>query len=520
MRKHISLLVAGIMPLLVQAQTTPAKITQVTVYPGMAKVERQLHVGAGEKELIIPCLSALFDADSLRIQADNGIRFGDIRIQNVPVERAPECADSPQNKRIRELEEQIAAANAEIQAGNIALDYLRRFPGDKNAAAPLTAVEPLRRQSQDLLNKQAQTERRMGLLNKELANLTAERDEQSGNVREVRSVSIRVAAAQEGNLQLQYMVPSAGWAPVYRATLDTRSGNLRIDKHAQVSQRSGEEWQQVNLVLSTTQPNQFNRLPFASAWQLDLRQPEPVYAMPKLAPIPSPAMAAKAVSVTGSRRTAEADFDISVFQGAFSAEYKIPGKVSLPSDGRKLSYALEQTQQTAEVLTRILPAQNNSAWLLARFDRPAGSWPQGQLQLYRDQEYISQMPLNFGTEEKVELPFGKDEKILVSVTPTRKDAEDKGFTGSRQQQTLKHAYRITNQHQQPRVIQVLEATPVALHQDIKVEKQITPAFTETDWNKQAGVSVWKFTLAPGQSSDLSASYQISFPKEPGITGLR
>jgi hypothetical protein len=39
-------------------------------------------------------------------------------------------------------------------------------------------------------------------------------------------------------------------------------------------------------------------------------------------------MAAKAVSVTGSRRTAEADFDISVFQGAFSAEYKIPGKVS------------------------------------------------------------------------------------------------------------------------------------------------------------------------------------------------
>jgi hypothetical protein len=68
-------------------------------------------------------------------------------------------------------------------------------------------------------------------------------------------------------------------------------------------------------------------------------------------------------------------------------------------------------QQTAEVLTRILPAQNNSAWLLARFDRPAGSWPQGQLQLYRDQEYISQMPLNFGTEEKVELPFGKDEKF-------------------------------------------------------------------------------------------------------------
>jgi hypothetical protein len=37
MRKHISLLVAGIMPLLVQAQTTPAKITQVTVYPAWQK---------------------------------------------------------------------------------------------------------------------------------------------------------------------------------------------------------------------------------------------------------------------------------------------------------------------------------------------------------------------------------------------------------------------------------------------------------------------------------------------------
>ena len=73
MRKSL-LAFSAVLPHLCFAQSaTPSNISNVLVYPGGATVERVARVSAGMKEVVLNCLSARFDTDSLSVHADNGI---------------------------------------------------------------------------------------------------------------------------------------------------------------------------------------------------------------------------------------------------------------------------------------------------------------------------------------------------------------------------------------------------------------------------------------------------------------
>src|SRR5256885_5506178 len=45
------------------------------------------------------------------------------------------------------------------------------------------------------------------------------------------------------------------WQPTYRAQLDPAKGTVAIERLALVAQNSGEDWSQVQLLLSTGQPS-------------------------------------------------------------------------------------------------------------------------------------------------------------------------------------------------------------------------------------------------------------------------
>ncbi len=67
-------------------------------------------------------------------------------------------------------------------------------------------------------------------------------------------------------------------------------------------------------------------------------------------------------------------------------------------------------------------------------------------------------------------------------------------------------------------MQVLEASPVSQHEDIKAEARFNPA--PQPWREQPGVKVWEFTLAPNATQKLTADYTISYPKDMRVDGLR
>ena len=258
------------------ASNLTSKITEVLVYPGGARVERVAKVAVNARELKLVCLSASFDIDSMQVQSSTGIRIGDINVQTLERTRFPECATSELDQRIRTLQQSSAAIESEIAAQELTLDYLRRYGNDKNAVpnAITSTTEQLQRNSLALLQKQVQARQQKEELELQLKPLIAERDQQIQANPYLRTVQIRLAAAQAGEVRLSYRIKNAGWTPVYRAYLNTKDGQVRLERHAQVAQTSGEDWHDVQLRLSTVQPKLSNALNPPSPWRLDIRAPE------------------------------------------------------------------------------------------------------------------------------------------------------------------------------------------------------------------------------------------------------
>lgn len=72
------------------------------------------------------------------------------------------------------------------------------------------------------------------------------------------------------DLEVRYLVPAAMWRPSYRAHL-TPSGQLELTALATVWQRTGEDWSQVQLTLSTARPSAGATLPPLHYDRLTLR---------------------------------------------------------------------------------------------------------------------------------------------------------------------------------------------------------------------------------------------------------
>ena len=105
-------------------ESAASRITRVTVYPGAAVVERAAPVAAGARRVVFECLPAKLDEQSLTASASAAVRVGEISVQTLPREQAAACA-SPLQERIRELQDKIAAADAEKEALDLSAEYLK-----------------------------------------------------------------------------------------------------------------------------------------------------------------------------------------------------------------------------------------------------------------------------------------------------------------------------------------------------------------------------------------------------------
>jgi len=66
---------------------------------------------------------------------------------------------------------------------------------------------------------------------------------------------------------------------------------------------------------------------------------------------------------------------------------------------------------------------------------------------------------------------------------------------------------------------VLEATPVAVSDDISVEAAFEPQPKVRDWENRRGVVAWEKSLVPGETLKIVAGYTISHPKDAPVIGL-
>lgn len=507
---------------LAQAAADNSRITQVKVYPGSATVERVARVAAGSRSVTFACLPATLDVQSLQVSAGASVRVGETSVLSEARELSPRCAASALDGRIRELEDQKAALQAENDALSMVTGYLKGLSGGSGESAQgarasmdarnLAAMaEAMRRTGQDSLLKQHQIQRRQADIDRQLNPLLAERKRSQGHGAQVMAVTVTLAASADADVKLSYQVAGPGWTPTYRALLDTATSKVRIERQALVAQATGEDWRGVKLVLSTGQPRRETAGRTPTAWRIGIEPPPRVQAgMPAM-------MAAPAPAATADRRAmaeaTEPQFDVNVFDNSFATEFAVPQSIDVPSSGQRVTLALGQHEDTAKLAARTSPRVDASAFLVAELAQPAGVWPAGPLQLYRDGNFVGSGRWSAPSDARLTLSFGRDELVRVQAEPESDSQGTGGFAGSRAERKVQRAYVVENRHRTPIAVQVLEAAPVSVDEQVRVAAQFSPQPDELAWNKQPGLATWRFDLEPGKTARVAADYTISYPKD-------
>ena len=512
-------------------------VDAVTVYPDGASVTRviTLDLQAGDHTLVARDFPLTLDASSLRVEGEAGAKLTIGAIDARPPRPVPPANLSDIDKRIEALKDQRADLAGTVAAAEARRKFAERFAeaspagmGEKGEARPLAEWRAaFAAVSEEVAAADAairSAERKQRDIDREIARLESERAAKPPSKLEVR-IDLAAASATKAMLRVTYAVRNARWAPLYDARLDTgardRKPALELVRRAEITQATGEDWQNVALGVSTVRTARGGSAPDLNSLIVQYPQtPRPLAAgsvsdnmKPMLRSAPAPQSAELRAEVAGEQQaTVEAD--------GFQVTFKIPGRVSVGANEGSKSLRISTATIAPDLAVRSAPVMDPTAYLEASFKQSedAPLLP-GRVSIYRDGVFVGRGRMAAsGKDETVRLGFGADDKVKIERTVLKRNEGSAGLivtTSKTDERAFKTSVR--NGHDFPIKIAIEDQLPVSEHEEILVEMlPSTTQPTATNLRDRRGVLEWAFEAKAGEVRDISFAWRVRWPKDKGV----
>lgn len=516
-------------------------VDAVTVYPDGASVTRiiSLDVPSGDNTLVAKDFPLTLDPSSLRVEGEGGAKLTIGAIDTRPPRAAPPVNLPELDKRIEALKDERANLAGAINAATARRKFAERFAetspagiGEKGEARPIaewraafTAVAEEVAAADTAIRD---AERKQRDLDREVARLEQDRAQKPPSKLEVR-IELAASAATKATLRVTYAVRNARWAPLYDARLDTgtkdRKPALELVRRAEITQRTGEDWSNVALAVSTVRTARGGSAPELNS--LIVRYPQPprqdaafggVADMPARArtmQVPMPAAAPpEQLDKVAEEQQATAEV------GGFQVVFKIPGRVSLGASEGAKSLRVSSASIAPDLAVRSAPVRDPTAFLEASFKQgeDAPLLP-GRVAIYRDGVFVGRGQMAAaGKDEPVRLGFGADDKIKIERTVVKRNEGSAGLivtTSKTDERSFKTTVR--NGHDFPIRIAIEDQLPVSENEEILVEMlPATTPPTASNLRDKRGVLEWAFEAKPGEVRDIAFAWRVRWPKDKGV----
>lgn len=516
-------------------QVIESQISAVTVYPASATVTRTFAVElpAGPQTVLVAGLPATLDENSLRItgSGDKGSSVASVELKNevrseLVLPRAKELQD-----KLTAQQDQLALLQADELALNTQQTYLQKLAeqgggarsdsksADSSVAQWRTGWQTLGAGMKEIGAAKVALAKEIRVVKQQI-DVTQRELEQLNNRQQDNKLAVVHLQSGGGKLsmKLSYQLSDASWYPVYDANLDTQQSKLAVTQAAYVQQNTGENWDNVALTLSTLQPSAAVEPPALSSWWIDYLQPVPRTTMTKSAGLMEdrvmPEMMAAAAPVEEQKAA--------VIDSGYHVSYQIPGKISLNSSEEKQRVVLQQQQWPVALNLQVVPRFDTHAYLYARLENPSATpLLPGEWLLQRDGVRVGKVdqPL-LAPKDQIAMGFGADDAVKLEWQTLKDEAGQSGVLNK--QQTLQRHYQlqVTNGHNKPMTLTVLDSWPVSKQQDIKVSVlEGTVAPKEQNVDQEAGIQRWELPLPAGKAVTLDTGYQVAYPQDKEIGNL-
>lgn len=525
-----------------------SKIDAVTVYPDAAMVTRvaEVEAPAGASTLVFRNLPMNIDPASLRVTGAAGtqLAIGAVEARVAPADaKLPDTAIETRLKQLRAERDgwqvTIDALSAKLaMIGNYSKVEPQKLGRDEKAldlgqwqSAFDMIGSAMAKTGDELRSAKAKAKE----LDDEIASLAAGRGRPAGKSSASRNVTVEIesASAAPAKFTLSYRVTGAGWSAVYDARLDSQKPALEWVRRAAVSQRTGEDWTDVDLAVSTVQtaggtqaPDiETQRLVFVDADEPEIyrggRKKKAARRMSEVADMAKTAQpSAPAPLVAGARAPAPMapaeEREASVEAGAFQASFRIPGKVTLASDGAVKTLRVGAANPTPALSVKTSPSVEEAAYLTARFaiEDETPVLP-GRVNLFRDGVFAGTSTVKLAAPgEPVELGFGVDDRVKVSRTPVKRKENEPTWFGQTKIDARDFKTTVKNLHTFPIKVVITDRVPISENSAIIVEtlSQTTPP-TEKQVSDKRGVMGWTLDLAPNETKELRLAWRVKWPAD-------
>ncbi|MFA5119090.1 MAG: mucoidy inhibitor MuiA family protein [Candidatus Omnitrophota bacterium] len=532
-----------------------SRITRVMIYPGQALLTRQaqLSLDPGEYKVVFPNIIPNVDDNSLRVTEEGK---ADVRILGCQLKK--EFLKETPSEKIKQLQDEIQKLEDEqralvdlksvFQEEKSFLDSLRFF-SHQQLPKELVTQMPAAKDLEDTLKfldiklkenfsfvmdceiKLRDLSLRGDALKRELVQI-------SGPLQKLkRSIVVDLQVLKQGEviLNASYLVGGASWQPIYDARANFQGSEVELVSFGILRQSSGEDWQDVDIALSTARPAIGGNLPYVSPWIL---RPLQVHfeRRSKMMDAVAPSMQSRAFEsdeelaensggVAGSdKKKAEAAYAVAEEKGV-AIVYTLPRKASIKSDGSDHKLAVSTQMLKADFEYSTYPRINPAAYLGSRVTNAKDlQLLPGRVNIFLDGDFVGISNLgNTAPQEEFDLYLGVDENVKVKREQVEKKV-DETIIGGIPSPTRKTAfkYKLTVESYKSKKIKVklFDAMPVSEDDRIKVKLgQVSLEPKEKNWQDRKGVWLWELELEPKAKKEIILNYIVEHPRDMQVDGL-
>ncbi len=560
MLTRFCLLAYCLSPLSVWATTqdVQSNVDHVTIFRDRAEVERlaDVELSSGNNTLIFSAIPQSLNTDSLKVSGKGSSAFELMSVQYKTRILEQDVSQSVQalNDQIKDLERKSKVLNRRKERLEAQIELLSEVklngenPKSDHVLTPRSAKEiqelltfvgdngsKLDTELNAIENDLQETAEKIALLQSRLSQFGSAKKTES-----IVEVKLNAHGAGRAQLRLGYQVGGASWVPDYNLNRTTGAKTQSFDweTFGNIAQSTGEDWNNVEVVLSTARPQMGIARPALSPIYLNLYmalvREKSAFAAP---------VAARNASESGMLSKLQSSFD------SFSDEkkevvmqdmaeeamaevdlgevvtYKLSSRLSLKSDGSTERVKISENKLDGSLLNIAVPSRMPQVFMEGKFQNAKLPVLPGVVNVFSNGNFVGKQSVAYIPPAKdFRLSLGVSNEVTIERSKTKDYEDDSGFIRSTRRLKKEYTIRAQNLSGLNQDLVILEAGPVSQNEKITAQlvSQSIPSLDAKDASRidpTPGILEWHMTLAPQKEQVLTYETAVEFAPDLHVSGI-
>ena len=522
-------------------------ICEVTVFKDRAQVMRkaQVKLRAGKNLIQIEGLPERIDQNSIQVSGAGKALINDVQFKTQRFNEIPDA----NRKELYAKQQELQDYKAELDDREDLLKESGKFVGAIAKKVTFTAkdesvleLDPEKWQQMINLHRTEIADHQAGLrkLKIEQRQLTIDLGKVSSEIREAgysqrkvkRLIEVELEAESAGavTLSVAYLVYGPSWSPSYDIRADKQARTLELSYYGQVRQSTGEDWSNVALILSTSNPSLGGAHPDLSPWRIKpVRLGSARNTKKKSAMKPSMMQNFIAAEPSSSFSFDEEDASLSKMAmrdavantAGASVVFEVAGESSIVSDNVQHRVAISKESVATRFRYSLVPKLSTTAYLKAKavnsLDYP---FLAGNANIYLDGSYVTSTQTKLITPSEAFWTFlGADESVKVKYNKLSQKDTYEGMRGKTLRKHFDYEIELTNGTGCSEEFVIWDQLPISEDEGIKVVL-VEPKLSESVIKTNLDYIEWIKTLDAGQMVKMPFRFYVESESGTNIEGIK